>query len=383
MLWEEVIGQGEIIAQLREVIQKGRISHAYLFSGPPGVGKKTVAEVFAAAINCEYAPEGCGKCPSCVRIRKRIHPDIFLIEPEGNYITIGQARELQHEVNLKSFEARFRVFIIDEAHCLTEEAANALLKTLEEPPENIIFILITSAPEGLLPTIKSRCQLIGFKLIPLAQIIQILKERYGVDQEKAELIARVSKGVFGTALTLAEKDWRWERRRTVLEIAQKISRSDLLDLENFAERLLDEVKRPLEQIKKDQDYQEKEAREIAVSSAHAAYIKRTLQQRQQREINREEHQGLEEVLSIFTSWYRDLFILKEGGGRSLFTNFDYMEEITKDSYNLSSPRIIRAMEEIEKTKQLLRYNINPHLALENLLFKLGGWESAYSSRSGV
>ncbi|HVK77354.1 MAG TPA: DNA polymerase III subunit delta' [Kofleriaceae bacterium] len=162
----DIQGQDRAVAVLRQAIAKGRLHHAFLFTGPAGVGKRTAALALATALNCEDLPgEGCGHCPTCVRIADGVHPDVITLAREGaaQIVPIETVRaQVVAAVGLPPHEARERVFLIDEATALQPAAANALLKTLEEPPRRTRFVLMTVAPDQLLPTIRSRCQRVSF-----------------------------------------------------------------------------------------------------------------------------------------------------------------------------------------------------------------------------
>jgi DNA polymerase-3 subunit delta' len=162
----DVLGQDRVIGRLRAAIARGRVHHAYLFTGAPGSGKRATALAFAQALNCLVAPgEGCDECDACSRIAAGIHPDVITLEREGaaQIVPIESIRtNVIARVALPPHEARTRVFLIDEASALQPAAANSLLKTLEEPPARTMFVLSTAAPEQLLPTIRSRCQRIHF-----------------------------------------------------------------------------------------------------------------------------------------------------------------------------------------------------------------------------
>jgi DNA polymerase-3 subunit delta' len=166
----QIRGQDRAIARLRAAVAADRVAHAYLFAGPVGSGKHATAVAFAAAVNCDELPgEGCGRCASCERIAAGIHPDVRTLEPQGaaHIIPIQTIRaEVVAAVGLPPHEARVRFFLIEEAAELQPAAANTLLKTLEEPPASTRFILGTAAPDKLLPTIRSRCQKVGFAALP-------------------------------------------------------------------------------------------------------------------------------------------------------------------------------------------------------------------------
>jgi len=164
-------GQDRVVARLRAAIAGARVHHAYLFTGPPGAGTRDTALALAAALNCLEAPgEGCDHCISCEKIAQGIHPDVVTLEREGaaQIVPIDVVRQVIARVGLPPHEARVRVFLVDEATALQGAAANALLKTLEEPPQRTMFILSTVAPDQLLPTLRSRCQRVAFAARPVA-----------------------------------------------------------------------------------------------------------------------------------------------------------------------------------------------------------------------
>jgi len=180
--WSDIKGHARIKEVLERSLAQGRLHHALLMAGPDGVGKRSMAISLAAAINCHNRPadtfaQGCGTCNSCRKIFSNIHPDLITVEPEGKvlkYIKIAQIRELQKSISTKPYEAKERVLILLDAHAMTEEAANALLKTLEEPTQGTRLILTTDQPHRLLETIRSRCQLVRFGALELHDVETIL-----------------------------------------------------------------------------------------------------------------------------------------------------------------------------------------------------------------
>lgn len=200
MKFSEIVGHRRSIEVLRRMYRRGRVPHALLFIGPEGVGKRMVAEAFFQYLNCPSAGEdSCGLCPSCEKVTKGRHPDLHLLVPEGERIKIQQIRELAHMLYLRPLEARWRGAIIEGAERMTKEAANAFLKTLEEPPPQTLIVLITSRPEGLLPTISSRCQRIRFYPLSDEEVREVL-EREGVSPGDIELLLRLAEGSPGKAL---------------------------------------------------------------------------------------------------------------------------------------------------------------------------------------
>lgn len=221
MPFNAVWGQPQAVEFLKRAAAQSRVAHAYLFSGPEGVGKRTTALAFAQALNCQAPREGeaCGACASCRKIAAASHPDVMLLEPEGQAFKIEQVREvLQRNLRWKPLEGRTRVFVLDRADALTAEAANSLLKVLEEPPDAVVIVLITSQAFALLPTIRSRCQEIRFRPLAAGLLTQWLFEAHGVPQETAAALARLSDGRPAEALRLSDPEVQ-EVRRRVLDLA--------------------------------------------------------------------------------------------------------------------------------------------------------------------
>jgi len=193
----DIVGQDRAVAILRAAMARGRVHHAYLFTGPPDSGKRDTALALAAALNCLEAPgEGCDACVACTKIAQGIHPDVVTLEREGaaQIVPIETIREVIARVGLPPHEAETRVFLIDEANALQPAAANALLKTLEEPPRRTMFILATVAPDQLLPTIRSRCQRVAFAARPID-----VRARAAGDDAGADRVARLADDVAALA----------------------------------------------------------------------------------------------------------------------------------------------------------------------------------------
>jgi len=200
----------------------GRLSHAYLFRGPDGVGKQLCAKLFAAHLNCENpAPEGgCGACPSCRKYLSGNHPDITVVRPENGTIKINRIRELCRSLAYPPYESAIRVVILEDIHTMRPEAANSLLKTLEEPPENNVLILTAELSREILPTIISRCQIVPFYGLSIEQTTEVLCDHFsGIDTGEADMLARLSDGSPGKALLLKEKDLvdTWHTVRRIVE----------------------------------------------------------------------------------------------------------------------------------------------------------------------
>jgi DNA polymerase-3 subunit gamma/tau len=252
----DLVGQEHVTRTLKNALKEKRFSHAYLFSGPRGTGKTSTAKIFAKAVNCRQgpAPEPCNRCETCRRIAEGSLMDVVEIDAASNR-GVDEIRDLRDKVKFAPTEGRYKVYIVDEVHMLTTEAFNALLKTLEEPPDHVIFILATTEPHKLPQTIRSRCQHFPFHRIPFGEIVRHLRrvcDAQSVEIEEAALaaIARAADGGMRDALSLLDQvlayaDGRVEES-TVLAVTGFTSRSTLAELwqglaEGDVRRVLDRV----------------------------------------------------------------------------------------------------------------------------------------------
>jgi DNA polymerase-3 subunit delta' len=231
LAFDSVLGHDRLKDLLLRTIERRRLPPSLLFCGPDGVGKRTLALAVARGLLCERgAGDPCEACSACDRIRRGIHPDVRLVEPEGNAIKVDRARGLVREINAVPYEGRAQVFVIDDAHFLTEEAANALLKGLEEPPATTNIILVTSSPQALLPTIRSRCQTLRFAALSPSIVAGRLREATGISESEARFRAQLGDGSLGAALAF-ESEGNRRLRENLLELLERI------DVMRAAERL--------------------------------------------------------------------------------------------------------------------------------------------------
>lgn len=229
MPFAEILGHDHVKAVLSRLIERGRLPGAMLLAGPAGVGKKKLALAVARALVCEAGgEEACNRCGACGRSAKNIHADVFLIEPATpTSIKIEQVRDAVDNILSRPFEGRARAFVIDEAHLMTEQASNALLKALEEPPRTSHVMLVTGSPQALLPTIRSRCQTLRVSALPSSIIEAYLRERSGLDAADAHLRASLSGGSLGQALAFEADAYRG-MRDGVLDLLEKLPGSNAL-----------------------------------------------------------------------------------------------------------------------------------------------------------
>ncbi|HEY7544503.1 MAG TPA: DNA polymerase III subunit delta', partial [Blastocatellia bacterium] len=245
MPFASLAGNERIKKLLRRAVREGRVSQGLLLAGPKGVGKHQFALALAQAVNCENPKEGdaCGHCPQCIKIAAGEHVDVQTISPDGQFIKIEQTRKLSEAAQFRPYEGRRRVFILDEAHRLNLNAANSILKTLEEPPATSLIILITSKPYSLLETIRSRCRMLSFAPLADSELETFLAANYRRPAEETRLLARLARGSVGRALEIDLGQYR-EKRRAMIEIIEAVSiRRDTVKLLNAAEYMSRKLER--------------------------------------------------------------------------------------------------------------------------------------------
>ena len=209
MSFKDVLGHSKSIERLKRAIKTDKVFHSYLFWGNEGIGKKHVAFQFAKVLNClqrgTEKEDACDRCPSCKKIDHRLHPDVLLIEPEGQTLKVDQVRQMQRDLAYRPYEGERRVCILAAADRMAPNMSNTLLKTLEEPPLHTVIILLANNPKLLLPTILSRCQPVRFHPLPIPLVSNWLVEQKGLNEEEAHLLASLSEGSPGKALEIQEE----------------------------------------------------------------------------------------------------------------------------------------------------------------------------------
>jgi DNA polymerase-3 subunit delta' len=333
--FSHIIGQEKAIGFLKKAINREKIPHAFLFTGIQGVGKTTTAIAFTQAINClePMEGEGCGRCLMCRRMISGNFPDLLIIEPDGQNIKIEQIRELNRRLNYKPVAGYYRVSIIKQAEVMNEEAANAFLKTLEEPPLGNILILETVEPRDLLSTIVSRCQKIPFQPISFNLIEEWLKAEKNMDGEKALLISRLSEGSLGRAIDISEGTFLEERQGYISEIIQ------------------------LPAITKEQA--------IGTALGYADKFKKKGKENDG-SINKE----ISELMGLWKTWYRDLILMKVNGPAELLINPDFSRKLKSMSAILDIDNLIESFLILDQAQRDLDRNLNTGLIMENTYINL-------------
>jgi len=383
-----LIGQETAALVLANAIRRDRLAHAYLFTGPEAVGKRTAALAFAKALNCLGHPapgECCDACRTCADIEAGFHPDIRLITPavqlppdappelldalgERAAITIGQIRPqpgkpqapppLLADALLRPHSARRKVYLIDPADRMNAEAANALLHLLEEPPPLVTLVLVTSRQAALLPTILSRCQQVQFHLAPREQVEQLLVAR-GAPPERARFLASLAGGRPGWAVTAWARPETLATRERMLDflagLAGQPTRSALRSAAQLKELALATWAQELsaESQPADDDEPETEDKPARISTDRALRMR------------------LPQLLEQALGWYRDVLTC-QAGTAELVVNSDRLPELQAVAGQLSPASVAACLGALEQTKGYLQRNANVDLALEGMFIRLAG-----------
>ncbi len=341
--FSEVYAQDHVTKILQSAIESERIAHAYLFTGPRGVGKTSLARIMAKSLNCEKGPttQPCNQCTNCVEITTGISPDVIEIDGASN-TGVDDIRELQRELLYAASGAKYKIYIIDEVHMLSKNAFNALLKTLEEPPENVIFIFATTEPHKVLPTIVSRCQRYDFKRIPVDAIVQRLRdlceqEQITIDDESLYLIARKADGGMRDALSLMDQ--------TISYCQNEIKNDQVRQIFGM---IPNQVYHDFMQLIKNHETQQ------LITQLHSIF---------------EEGTDLQEFIANMLEYLRIVILTKLGVAiRDL--SADEMPVFGDISELFSQNDLLYIMSQLMQTKIDIRQSSNPYLLIETLMIKL-------------
>lgn len=323
MALHDVIGQEKVAWMLQNALRRGRLAHAYIFTGPDCISQKKMALELAKALNCTaHEDDACGQCTHCIRIAHGNFSDVHWIKPEGQSVKIDQIRSLQKYFSYHSAEAAVKVFIIEAAETMTLQAANSLLKFLEEPVGVVVAILLTENKHAILPTILSRCQIVSFQAVPPETVAAQL-EVEGVPQEEATIAAGLANNL-EEAKQMVQTEWLTRAREIVV---------------NLTEAILTRVGRALVIVQE----------ELLGSEVGRSY--------------------LEYFLDLMILWYQDMLNIRLGRHHSL-TFLEQMDDINKQATKWTVSGLMQAVEGLLSAKQQLRQHVPPQLVMEGWILSV-------------
>lgn len=316
--FQDIYGNESVISHFQTALRTGNVSHAYLISGAEGSGKNMLANAFTAALLCkEGGVEPCGKCKSCIQAESGNHPDIIRVTHEKTIIGVDDIREqLNANVSIRPYSSEYKVFIVDEAELMNDAAQNALLKTLEEPPEYVVIILLSTSEEALLPTIRSRCILLNSRPLPKEAVSRYLSKNYSMPDYQADVAAAFSGGNLGRAIEYATSEEASEERTNILEMLRHIDELTLAELANA-------VKVPADRRN--------------------------------------------DVLDLLLIWIRDVMLCKASGNTKQLILKDESRSIAHVADTYSFEALERAAKAVEETRSRLNSNVSADLSMEMLL----------------
>ena len=368
--FENILGQPKVREFLRASVMHDRVSHAYLFCGPTGSNKMQAAYALAQAVMCPKGPSGprggqCGACDACGRILRRKHPDVVLLHPEGasGYL-VEQVRELVASASLSPIQAKRKVFIVDEADRLGVQAANAFLKTLEEPPADVVFILLARMRDGVLPTIVSRCQVVPFRHIPASEAAGILAQNTGASLEKCRIAIESCGGSITRALDLLKSNERLAIRQRVLQVIEL--RRDGADwgILGMARELVVKSKAPLDTVRAEQEAELAENADFLAKSAI-----RQIEARNKRALSAKSLESLRQLSSIVASWLRDILVICAETSE-LVINADVRGALEDAARSTDEARVAEALAAVRRCDAAISYNVSPETCIDGLLLEV-------------
>jgi DNA polymerase-3 subunit delta' len=374
-VFADLVGQEAAVEVLSHAARTpAAMTHAWLFTGPPGSGRSVAARAFAAALQCPDG--GCGDCEACHTVLAGSHPDVEVVAPEGLSYSVREMRQLVVDAAMAPVRQRYRIVIIEDADRFTEQASNAFLKTLEEPPSRAVLLLCapTLESDDVAPTIRSRCRHVALRTPPTAAVAEVLERRDGIDPPMAAFAARIAQGHIGRARRLARDEDARRRRREVLALPQQVG--TVPGALTAAENLISAAKEESLALTA-----ELEARELAdLRSALGATEGKPaprgtagafsdLEKRQKSRATRTERDALDRALTDLAGFYRDVLVLQSGGGADI-VNADLSEQVAAVARATTPESTVRRIEAVLSCREQVGLNVNTLLATEAMALAL-------------
>lgn len=362
-VFNSVFGQPKVRTYLRQSVDAGRTTHAYLFVGPAGSSKLSAAKALASALLCKDG--GCGECEACRRIAKDKHPDVQLFRPEGatGYL-VEQIRGIVADVSLAPIQAAGKVYILDGADMLSSAAANAFLKTLEEPPAGVVLILLARTVESVLPTVLSRCQVVPFRHIPTSEACGMVCQYASCTADRARYALAACDGSIDRAVAFAKSNERLAFRNEVLDVLGSLATADEWDILQASQKLVLSAKLPLAEVQAEQEAQLERDADFLSASA-----RRQIELRNKRTISAKSAESFGQILSVAKSWLRDAMCVCLACPEHV-VNADAMEALQAAASRTDEARVAAACAAVDGCAESFRYNVSPQTCLDALLLRL-------------
>ncbi|MET0233933.1 MAG: DNA polymerase III subunit delta' [Kibdelosporangium sp.] len=390
-VWSQVVGQADAVEVLSKaadaaalIVKDGPgaatgMTHAWLFTGPPGSGRSVAARAFAAALQCQYGT-GCGDCSGCRTTMAGTHADVRLVVPEGLSISVAEMRALVQTAARRPTGGRWQVVIIEDADRLTEGAANALLKAVEEPPERTVFLLCAPSdhPDDVSVTIRSRCRGVSLRIPPAAAIADVLIHRDSVNADIATWAASVCGGHVGRARRLAMDEHARDRRSAVLRIPLGLRRPG--DVFTLSDELVKTAESEASEQSESRDEAERDALRTALGAGGtgkgtasatrgSAGALKELERRQKSRATRTQRDTLDLALVDLAGFYRDVLVTGSGSEAAL-NHPDHANDARTAAASWSPESTLRRLEAVLKCREALELNVKPRIAVEAMVTTL-------------
>ncbi|WP_313814809.1 DNA polymerase III subunit delta' [Glutamicibacter sp.] len=373
-VFAELAGQQRVINTLTEQVDQGEPTHAWLFTGPPGSGRTTAARAFAAALQCTQTPAGCGQCPTCQAVISGKHPDVSFVSTQKFEYQVKDVREIITQAQDKASQARWRIIIIEDADRMTERSGNVMLKAIEEPPANMIWILCAPSPADVLVTIRSRCRAVNLSIPATDEVAQLLVRRDGLDPELARFAARASQSHIGVARMLAKDEAARAQRENVVNLPLRVTTlpkamqaaADIakLSAERTEQITGTDLQLKVSELRRANGLSEEENIPPGLRGQF-----KELEENAKRFARRASFDAIDRTLTDLTTFFRDVLTLQLKTNTEL-VNEHLREKLTHYAAGQTKEKTVSQIDAIDQARKRIASNVNQLMALEALMTRL-------------